>query len=531
MSDEWRWSPSQPSARGVDFDAVVEAAPGELSEEELRQLLVQADRVRARLDAAVAGLAGAFDGRAAWAADGARGPAPWLAARTQTSASSWRGELRLARALRDMPLVEAAAREGRLSRDKVKALVWARQPDLADVFAWCEEQLVREVEAPTVAGAWRYVRRWVLSMRELMERNEPDGAEPTDGEGRSKVVLSPALEGRWFGSLDLSPEDGEIVATAVDLQIQALWDRQVFRADDDLTVPERRAIAFVEVLRRGTRGGAEDSTARPLVLGIVSLSDLGCRSRRREVADEVEDGAGSAGRPPAGDGPFDASSRAPADLADPGEMAMPFAELSRSGPVDLEVLRRLACEGDVAPVIIGEDGVPLAMGRHIRLANRHQRRALRVRDGYCAFAGCSVPASQCIVHHLTAWEDGGPTDLVNLCLLCRFHHRSVHEGRFRIGWDRGVLVTFRPDGTPILDTRPDWPGPLHRHRLPLPEGISPAPRHRSATRREVEASDPDALHLHHLARTRIDALIAEARTRRHAVSARTLAPMSPRKPP
>lgn len=497
---------------GVAFDAVVGVAPGEMCDEELRCLLIEADRVRARLDAAVATLTAAFDGRGVWAADGARGAVPWLAARTHTSATGWRHELRLARVVADMPLVEAAAREGRLSRDKVKALVWARQPGLEDAFAWCEEQLVREVEVPTVAGAWRYVRRWVISMRELLELNEPDGKEPKDGEGRSKVTLAPGLEGRWFGSIDLDAEDGEVVANAVEQQIQDMWDQQVFQADDGLSPPERRAVAFVELLKRGTRGGEEDGTARPLMLGIVNLGDLVRHQWRQfRTGDESSADGDEPGRNTGGLFDVWGDHLPPADV-------LPLAELSMSGPVDPETLVRLACEGDVLPIVVGEDGAPLAMGRRIRLANRQQRRAVQVRDGHCAFAGCSVPARNCIVHHLVPWEDGGPTDLGNLCLLCRFHHRRVHEGGFRIGWDAGVLVTYRPDGTPITDFRPDRLGLRHRHRPPPLEGPSgeepPPDRHRL----KVEAPDPESLYLHRCARARVEALMAEATARRRAAT-------------
>lgn len=459
---------------GVAYDALVAAAPGALTEEELRQLLVQADAVRARLDAAVASLAGSLDARAAWAVDGARGPVQWLAARTATSTRTCRADVRVGRALRDMPLVEAAAREGRLSRDKVQALAWARQPDLEDAFAWCEEQLVREVEGPTAAGAWRYVRRWVQSMRELLERNEPDGPEPTEGEGPSKVTLAPGLDGRWFGSLDLGAEDGEIVATAVEQQLQAMFDAKVFHGDDGLTMPERRAAALVEVVRRGTRGGADEQTARPLVLGIIGMSDL----QRRPMSSE-------------------------------DEVPLTLSELSWSGPVRPETLRRLACEGDVVPVIVGEDGTPLDMGRRIRLANRAQRRALRVRDGHCAFAGCHVPAQQCIAHHIVEWQAGGRTDLRSMCLLCRYHHRVVHEGGFRLGWHGDVLRTFRPDGS-VVAVRDDAPPLLQRHRPP------PDRRGRRRHPHEVDTPDGEELYARRCARARFDALLAETRERRAA---------------
>ena len=72
----------------------------------------------------------------------------------------------------------------------------------------------------------------------------------------------------------------------------------------------------------------------------------------------------------------------------------------------------------------------LDVGRARRLATPAQRAALRVRDRGCVFPGCDRPSEWCQAHHLVPFEDGGATDLDNLCLLCSHHHHLVHEG----GW-------------------------------------------------------------------------------------------------
>ncbi|HET9558966.1 MAG TPA: HNH endonuclease signature motif containing protein, partial [Actinomycetota bacterium] len=81
---------------------------------------------------------------------------------------------------------------------------------------------------------------------------------------------------------------------------------------------------------------------------------------------------------------------------------------------------------------------PLEVGRTSRVVTGAQRVALAVRDGGCAFPDCQRPLAWCDAHHLVHWLDGGPTDLVNLVLVCRAHHRAVHEG----GW----RLTRQPDG-------------------------------------------------------------------------------------
>ncbi len=65
------------------------------------------------------------------------------------------------------------------------------------------------------------------------------------------------------------------------------------------------------------------------------------------------------------------------------------------------------------------------------------RRALEHRDRGCRFPGCGLPFGQ--GHHIRHWAHGGPTTLSNLVVLCRRHHRSVHEEGYRIetlrpGW-------------------------------------------------------------------------------------------------
>jgi len=84
------------------------------------------------------------------------------------------------------------------------------------------------------------------------------------------------------------------------------------------------------------------------------------------------------------------------------------------------------------PVLGGAPSQPLDVGRTTRVVQPAQRVALAVRDGGCVFPGCDRPLSWCEAHHLVHWLDGGPTDLDNLVLVCRAHHRAVHEGGWRL---------------------------------------------------------------------------------------------------
>ena len=146
------------------------------------------------------------------------------------------------------------------------------------------------------------------------------------------------------------------------------------------------------------------------------------------------------------------------------------------GPLDPEACRRLACDGAVTRVLVtrhrttdhhpgtddnlagrlgaaatrlppafgGAPTQPLEVGRTSRVVTAAQRAALVVRDGGCAVAGCDRPPPWCEAHHLVHGLHGGRTDLANLALVCRAHHRAVHEGGWRLTRDPDGRLTASP---------------------------------------------------------------------------------------
>ena len=123
------------------------------------------------------------------------------------------------------------------------------------------------------------------------------------------------------------------------------------------------------------------------------------------------------------------------------------AQLGHTGPVVGETARRLACDASISRIITDGPSQILDVGRRTRAIHPALRRALVVRDAGCMHPGCDRPPSWCEGHHLVHWVDGGATDLDNLVLLCRRHHRALHEGgrilhrRRDRRWD---LDTYRP---------------------------------------------------------------------------------------
>ena len=138
---------------------------------------------------------------------------------------------------------------------------------------------------------------------------------------------------------------------------------------------------------------------------------------------------------------------------DPGGDGQPLAGdpsrdagLVARGPGGVEGLgvRLRAAMALLPPALGGAPTQPLEVGRTSRVVQPAQRSALAVRDGGCVFPDCDRPLAWCEAHHLRHWLHGGPTDLANLALLCRAHHRAVHEDGWRLARGPDGRLTATP---------------------------------------------------------------------------------------
>ena len=128
--------------------------------------------------------------------------------------------------------------------------------------------------------------------------------------------------------------------------------------------------------------------------------------------------------------------------------------------VSAETARRLACDAATVTMHHAPGGEILDVGRRTRTISPALRRALAARDRQCRFPGWGNV--RCDAHHIEHWADGGRTSLDNLVLLCRRHHRVVHEEGYRVTIDAAGDVKFlRPDGHPLPEAppAPTWTGP------------------------------------------------------------------------
>ena len=121
--------------------------------------------------------------------------------------------------------------------------------------------------------------------------------------------------------------------------------------------------------------------------------------------------------------------------------------------IDLDEIRRLACDADIVPMIFAADGQPLYVGRAQRAVTKAQKLALYKRDGGCL--GCGLRPQVCDAHHIQSWEQNGPTDITNLVLLCPRCHTKVHKHHHTIEHDTvNGRYRLKPPARPSPTTHP-----------------------------------------------------------------------------
>jgi Domain of unknown function (DUF222)/HNH endonuclease len=138
------------------------------------------------------------------------------------------------------------------------------------------------------------------------------------------------------------------------------------------------------------------------------------------------------------------------------------------GPLLTDAQRRyLTCDA-TCEVWFERDGEVIGAGRATRQINRRLRRALEHRQPTCAVPGCGATRGL-HAHHIRHWEDGGPTELANLVLLCPYHHRLHHRGLITITGPAADLTVTDSCGRPLSA------GSLARPPNLAPPAVAPYP--------------------------------------------------------
>jgi hypothetical protein len=363
----------------------------------------------------------------------------WLSWRTGIAVGAARDKVRVARALEHLPRISEALRTVRLSYSKVRALTRIATPEI-------EERLLEFALRATAAQVESLVRAWrrVDRQEEALQERERNASRYLtllpDGEG------SYALRGR------LAPEVAMVLKRALEA---ASWELYRSRgAAGGLSPSQRRADAIGLLAECALGGIAIGGESRPDAAATVQAS-----------SGDPASGPGTALR----DGPVPPQRSAPPtiSLADHRLVVMHVDEpalradsadgdalLEDGTRVSAETSRRFACDASRVIMTHGSDGSVLDVGRKTRTVPPRMRRALDHRDGGCRFPGCG--SRFCDAHHVRHWADGGETTLDNLVLLCRVHHRAVHEEGFEVEIVAGEPRFRWPDGRPLPDP-PDGP--------------------------------------------------------------------------
>ena len=399
--------PADPvAALAVAVDGLLTLEPaGDLA---CGQLLVAVLAQRNRLDAAVHRLVRLAAAAGTASADGAASMAAWLRWRARLAPGEAAGLVRTAARLSELTDTAKAFTEGEISARHASAVT--------DLLADVPVEAVRLAEPALLDLAREADPRLVThAAGRVREAAFPDGT----AEARRRLYdgrFVTLTEG-FAGGFDLV---GRLTAEAAATLHAALAPLLVPTGPEDgRTARQRRHDGLAELARLAMAGGELPTTGgeRTRVTVLVDWSSVTATSDR-----------GSDG----GDGP---------------DGPVPVAELAWGGEVGPAVLRRLACDAEIARVVLGPAGEVLDLGRTSRLPSPAQRRALAVRDGGCVFPGCDRPPGWCQAHHRRHWVDGGRTDLGNLLLLCAFHHRLIHEGQWRLDPDgAGGWTATAPDG-------------------------------------------------------------------------------------
>ena len=323
----------------------------------------------------------------------------WLADTANMSNTAARNLVRLSvRLTHQYQALASALTDDLIGWHHIVAFDRAANPRIAAALIDLAPELIELAQVATF-------ERWSQEIRGIAERLDQDGGyNPAHDTRTNELHLTPTVDGITHISGKLVGELAFTIRSLINAETERVMARHRADADElgpDTELPspaQARAEALAELLERGI-GVADGSGRIPQPELIVTYA-----ANTGELTD------------------------------DRGETLSPT------------MLRWLIAAALIRPFEITGTNDPLRMGHTLRYANREQRRALLLRDGGCIFPGCTRPAAWCDAHHVDEWDNttptnGGPTDIENLALLCRHHHRVTH----RPGW---TMTRWKSDQHP-----------------------------------------------------------------------------------
>jgi hypothetical protein len=343
---------------------------------------------------------GEIDRSGEWELDGSASMTAWVRTHLGWTNQQANRVLKVARRLRTSPVTAEAWLAGGLSDGQVEVIAANVTERRSRLWAEHEGELVPLLTASDVTGTTSAMQAWAAKADAVLDEAEPPDEPPAE------AVLARTLDGRGYLRGTFDAEATEVIATGLRL------------ADSgDLDTPSalRQGQAMVDVFRffLDHQQGKLGKRHRPHLNVVIEEPSLR---------------AGGPGRTLGG------------------------------VPLPGSTVRRIACDATVHRVITDGRSSILDYGRSTRTIPPAVYTSLVLRDWGCRFPGCDRPAAWTEGHHVWHWEDGGPTRLSNLVLLCSKHHHVVHQ--------KGWQLRLDPTGTVEVTD------PTGRRRTSDPPGIA-----------------------------------------------------------
>lgn len=428
-----------------------------------------------------------FDARRGWASWDLPSCAAWLAWKCQVAPGTAREQVRVARALAELPVIAEEFAAGRMSYAKARALTRIATPQT--------EAGLAQITGPMTAAQ---CERFVAAHRKASDEDE------LANRAMRRVSIHVAEDGSVSINARLPGTDGAVVLQA--LRAAAGDCEHPHRPHTDSAEDTESAADGAASRDSGTEAGQRNATCQASladalveVAGSYLSGKIAAAANRDiyqvivHVGPEVLNTPDTPHRlpvtaavpshQPADRGATRAGVSAETQARCPGPAATPGCHPTatagssatrlpghpaHSARCHLEdgpamapaAAQAIACHATVSWMLHDHDGTLLDAGRRHRRPTPALRRAVRERDkGRCQFSGCHSRRTD--IHHIIAWAKGGKTRLRDLILLCEAHHVIVHA--------LGYLITTAPDGT-FAFTRPDGQPMPNNPGLPGSDG-------------------------------------------------------------
>ena len=384
-------------------------------QQHIEQLEDQITELVAHVDAAIfrlLELVREYDECEGWGGKGLISCAHWLNWKCGIDVGTARETVRVAHALKELPQISQAFRHGQVSYSKVRAMTRVATPKNEDYLLMIARH-----------GTAVHVERLVRNYRKV-ERIEALDRENTHHAQR-ELHWYVDDEGYWVIRGRLTAEQGALVQAVLQQVMEEDFHEQrdvpagissTEPPDEIHSRPEPLALRRADALVRMAQSYSSEATSNTADRFMVHI--------HTDMETLKAEGTG-------------------------GE-----AEVEEGGNIAAETARRLSCDAGLVHWLDTSEGEPLSIGRKSRIIPPAIRRALQRRDGGCRFPGCTC--SRFVdAHHIHHWADGGETAMENLVLLCRHHHRLVHEGGFGVRTSTQGVIEFNNPAGEIIPSGPD----------------------------------------------------------------------------